>query len=65
MTLFEKILIATDGSENNQTAVEEGIKIAHTCGSSVYVVYVRDRHAGIRVGTSGCGNERYVPAASE
>jgi nucleotide-binding universal stress UspA family protein len=45
MTLFKKILIATDGSENNQTAVEEGIKIAHTCGSSVYVVYVIDMRA--------------------
>lgn len=45
MTLFKKILIATDGSENNQTAVEEGIKIAHACGSSVYVVYVIDMRA--------------------
>lgn len=42
MTLFKKILIATDGSENNQTAVEEGIKIAQACGSSLYVVYVID-----------------------
>lgn len=42
MTLFKKILIATDGSENNQTAVEDGIKIAQVCGSSVYVVYVID-----------------------
>jgi len=45
MTLFKKILIATDGSENNQTAVNEGIKIARACGSSVSVVYVIDMHA--------------------
>ncbi|ACL16523.1 universal stress protein [Methanosphaerula palustris] len=42
MTLFKKILIATDGSENNQTAVETGIEIAQACGSNVYVVYVID-----------------------
>jgi nucleotide-binding universal stress UspA family protein len=42
MTLFKKILIATDGSVNNQTAIEEGITIARTCGSSLFLVYVID-----------------------
>jgi len=42
MTLFKKILIATDGSVNNQTAVEEGIAIARSCGSILYLVYVID-----------------------
>lgn len=40
MTLFEKILIATDGSERNQSAVEKGLEIARACGSTVYAVYV-------------------------
>jgi len=40
MTLFEKILIATDGSEKNQSAVEKGLEIAHECDSTVYAVYV-------------------------
>ena len=40
--IFEKILIATDGSENNRAAVEKGLAIARQCGSIVYVVYVID-----------------------
>lgn len=40
--LFEKILIATDGSEKNKSAVEEAVKIARACGSTVYAVYVMD-----------------------
>lgn len=42
MKLFEKILIATDGSEKNKSAVEEAVKIARVCGSTVYAVYVMD-----------------------
>jgi nucleotide-binding universal stress UspA family protein len=40
--LYEKILIAVDGSERNKTAIEEGIRIARECGSTVYAVYVKD-----------------------
>jgi nucleotide-binding universal stress UspA family protein len=40
--LFEKILIATDGSERNKTAVEEALEIGQVCGSTVYAVYVLD-----------------------
>jgi len=40
--LFEKVLIATDGSERNQAAVQEGLRIARACGSAVYAVYVID-----------------------
>ena len=40
--LFEKILIATDGSERNRAAVEEGLRIGRVCGSTVYAVYVMD-----------------------
>ncbi len=40
--LFEKILIATDGSEKNKSAIEEAVKIARVCGSTVYAVYVMD-----------------------
>lgn len=42
MTLFEKILIATDGSEKNKNAVDEAIKIGRACGSTLYAVYVID-----------------------
>ncbi|MHB8164439.1 MAG: universal stress protein [Methanoregula sp.] len=40
--LFEKILIATDGSEKNMTAVEEALQIGRVCGSTVIAAYVMD-----------------------
>jgi nucleotide-binding universal stress UspA family protein len=40
--LFEKILIATDGSERNKAAVEEALKIGRVCGSKVFAAYVMD-----------------------
>ena len=40
--LFEKVLIATDGSEKNQPAVREGLEIARSCGSALYAIYVID-----------------------
>lgn len=40
--MFEKILIATDGSERNQPAVKKGLELARESGSTVYAVYVVD-----------------------
>ena len=40
--IFDKILIATDGSNNCKAAVEKGLMIARECESTVYVVYVID-----------------------
>ena len=40
--IFDKILIATDGSNNSKAAVEKGLMIARQCESAVYVVYVID-----------------------
>ena len=40
--LYKNILIATDGSENNLSAVKEGLRIAQACGSTVSAVYVID-----------------------
>lgn len=40
--VFEKILIATDGSEKNQPAVRKGLEIARVCGSTLYSLYVID-----------------------
>ena len=39
---ISSILIATDGSEKNRTALEEGIKAARLCGATLYAVYVID-----------------------
>ncbi len=40
--LFERILVATDGSEKNQPAVRKGLEIARRCGSAMYAIYVID-----------------------
>jgi len=40
--LISRILVATDGSENNRPALDEGIKIARAFGATVYAVYVID-----------------------
>ena len=43
--LFEKIVIATDGSERNRAAVEEALQIGRVCGSTVTAAYVIDLSA--------------------
>jgi len=43
--LFERILVATDGSEKNQPAVRKALEIARACGSVLSVVYVIDEAA--------------------
>ena len=40
--IFEKILIATDGSEKNQPAVRIGLEMGRECGSAIYVIFVVD-----------------------
>ena len=40
--LVDRILIATDGSEKNRPALEEGVKIARAFGAAVYAAYVID-----------------------
>jgi nucleotide-binding universal stress UspA family protein len=42
MKLVETIVIATDGSDRNRAAVDEGLKIARACGSQVWAIYVID-----------------------
>ncbi|AEH61268.1 UspA domain protein [Methanosalsum zhilinae DSM 4017] len=43
--LYEKILIATDGSKNVQNAVDLGIEIAKASGAKVYAVMVVPSHS--------------------
>jgi nucleotide-binding universal stress UspA family protein len=40
--LYKKILIATDGSENNRAATEEALRIARASGAMIHAVYVMD-----------------------
>ncbi|ADI74057.1 UspA domain protein [Methanohalobium evestigatum Z-7303] len=37
---YNKILIATDGSENSKNAVQSGINLAKNTGAKVYTVYI-------------------------
>ena len=43
--LYEKILIATDGSKNVQNAVDLGIEIAKATGAKVYAAMVVPSHS--------------------
>jgi K+-sensing histidine kinase KdpD len=40
--IFEKILIATDGSMKNQPAVSKGLELAREFGSVISAIYVID-----------------------
>ena len=40
--MFERILIATDGSKNSEKAAKVGIEIAKLSGGKVIIVYVAD-----------------------
>jgi nucleotide-binding universal stress UspA family protein len=55
--LVKTILIATDGSERNRTAVDEGLKIARVFGSRVWAIYVVDTSvfAPVQYGTAMAG----------
>lgn len=41
--LFNRILIATDGSEYTKPAIEKGIRLAKICGAKVTAIYVVDQ----------------------
>ncbi|MEI6293230.1 MAG: universal stress protein [Methanomicrobiales archaeon] len=40
--IYQKIVIATDGSEKNLSAVIEGVMLARISGAKLYIVYVID-----------------------
>ena len=42
---YQKILIATDGSERSQKAVLQGVELAKLMGAKVYALYVLDKKA--------------------
>lgn len=43
--LYQKILVATDGSEKNRAAVEEALRIGRATGATICAVYVMDLSA--------------------
>jgi nucleotide-binding universal stress UspA family protein len=46
---FEKLLVATDGSKFSNAAVQEAIKIASACSSTLYVLFVFEISAEIEL----------------
>ena len=46
---FEKLLVATDGSEFSKAAVQEAIKIASACSSTLYVLLVIEINAEVDI----------------
>ena len=46
---FEKLLVATDGSEFSNAAVQEAIKIAGACSGTLYVLFVFEISAEIEL----------------
>ena len=46
---FGKLLVATDGSKFSKTAVQEAIKIASACSSTLYVLLVIEINAEVEL----------------
>lgn len=43
--VYEKILVATDGSKNAEVAIEHAVHIAQACSATLYAIYVADINA--------------------
>lgn len=54
--MYEKILIATDGSEQVEPAVEHGLDLAESFGAEVHAIYVVETEATYIL-TVGLGDE--------
>lgn len=63
--VFEKILIATDGSVKNQLAVKKGLKLARELGSVVYAVYVVDETTFRSVDAGAFSGDLYINLKEE
>jgi hypothetical protein len=46
-TGFEKLLVATDGSEYSKAAVQEAISLAAVCSGTLYVIHVIETGADV------------------
>jgi nucleotide-binding universal stress UspA family protein len=63
--MFEKILIATDGSAKNQPAVKKGLELAREFGSMVYAVYVIDETTFTSAEAGALTGELYMSLKEE
>lgn len=63
--VFEKILIATDGSVKNRPAVKKGLELAKESGSLVYAVYVVDETTFKSVEAGASSGDLYINLKEE
>jgi nucleotide-binding universal stress UspA family protein len=63
--LFDKILIATDGSERNRPAIDEALRIGRACGSTVIAVFVIETSALESAAGAGVGTDTWTLMQSE
>ena len=63
--LFEKILVATDGSERNRAAVAEALRIGRACGSTVHAIFVIETSALEAAASGGVGSDAWTIMQSE
>ncbi|WP_394742387.1 universal stress protein [Natronococcus roseus] len=59
--MFDRILIATDGSRKAAAAIDHGLDLAETFGAEVHVIYVVETKASyiLSIGASEEGLEEY------
>ena len=63
--VFEKILIAVDGSVKNRPAVEKGLELARKLGSVAYAVYVVDETTFRSVEAGASSGDLYINLKEE
>lgn len=49
MVMYESILIPTDGSQDMETVVKQGIELAKRCDATVHTLHVVDERAYLTI----------------
>jgi nucleotide-binding universal stress UspA family protein len=63
--LFERILVATDGSDRTKPAVSEALRIGHACGAAVHAAYVIDTRSVESAVSGGVSGDAWAQLQSE
>lgn len=64
--MFDKVLIAVDGSPISSYGAEVGVEAARKFGAEVHVLFVKDTHPGIGVGPrDGAGIQALMAATHD
>jgi nucleotide-binding universal stress UspA family protein len=63
--LFERILVATDGSDRTKPAVLEALRIGYACGAAVHAAYVIDTGSVESAVSGGISGDAWALLQSE